>query len=281
VATLFLAALTSSAEAQPNAWLSINVDDPRPLAEALGQLAERHKIVVTYEDPRYLYAGDVKDVTRTVSRTPTPTHRILIPLGGRLDFNYSVSAATGQPENWDALLASLLEAHAAGGGARFRFERANGATHVFPAESRNASGQWVEVASILDAYITIPEQDLTKAAIVEAVAQTIGDAANVHLGVGTCLDCGPRALGPEPTERFGVANERARDVLWRVVQHWRRGSSWRIFQDPGSDLYVLNVTFAPVRDEPVLASPPEPTVRQGADGAPRCTAASARTDCAR
>jgi hypothetical protein len=57
----------------------------------------------------------------------------------------------------------------------------------------------MNVASILDTYITVPEMDLAKAGIVEAVAKAIGDAANVHLGVGTCLACGAHPVGPEPT----------------------------------------------------------------------------------
>ncbi|HVS24409.1 MAG TPA: hypothetical protein VMU03_11840 [Gammaproteobacteria bacterium] len=261
-----IAALSASADTQERKE-TLSIDDPRPVAAALQQLMTRHQRVITYEDPRYLHEGDIKDVTREVRKDldrypPGQAPTVLAPRGGHIRFGSRVSTDTGQPDDWNALLTSLLEGYAARGGPRFRVEHHADFDHVIPAESRNASGQWVKAASILDATVTIPEQELTKADIVEAVAKAVSAATDVHFVVGTCLVCGPHGLAPEPTERFAVHDERARDLLWRAVQHWRPGTSWHIYQDPGSDLYVLNLVrgpapaTAPAPALPVLPSPP-------------------------
>jgi hypothetical protein len=183
------AMLCGSAPAQSTRSQSILLDNPRPLAEALETLKTRHRRAITYEDPRYLYADDIKDITLEVRKDlarfpPGQAPRVLIPLGGRIDFEYDVSAATGDPEDWDALLDELLESHAAAGrGARFRVERSGDVYHVIPAQIRNTSGQWVKTASILDAYITVPEQEFTKLAAVEAVVQAVNEAMDVRLSV--------------------------------------------------------------------------------------------------
>ena len=72
--------------------LQLAVTDPRPVALAIAVLSERHGIAITYEDPRYEFEGDLKDVTSEVARSPIkPGQRILVPLGGALGLTYSIS----------------------------------------------------------------------------------------------------------------------------------------------------------------------------------------------
>ena len=85
-----------SATAQSVRREDLLVDDPRPMAAALEELTRRYGTIITYEDPRYLYAADIKDVTREVSRNldrfpPGQAPKVLVPFGGRLDFKYSAT----------------------------------------------------------------------------------------------------------------------------------------------------------------------------------------------
>src|SRR5437879_2804770 len=48
--------------------ITITVNDPRPLAAAITELELRHGWVITYEDPPYEYAADVRDVTGVVRK---------------------------------------------------------------------------------------------------------------------------------------------------------------------------------------------------------------------
>ena len=256
---------------------TLSVDDHRPVEAAVRLLTTRYHRAITYEDPRYLYSGDTE-----VHVFPNG-FRGSMPRGGRLSFRFRVAADTGQPVDWDALLRSLLAAQSASGGPRFRAEQRGDAYEVIPARTKNAAGKWVDVASIMDVLITIPEQELTRLGIVQAVIKAIGVRANVRLGVGTCLECGPRSMAPEPTEPFGVQGERARDVLWRALQHWRPGTFWRIDYDPDGDQYLMGVDRVPTPEvvpalpRSVLPSPPD------AGGNPTCrmTPASTRPICDR
>ena len=283
-----IAASSLSSDAQERTE-KISVDDARPVAAAIELLAKRYNRAITYEDPRYLYEGDIKDVTREVRKDldrypPGKAPRVLVPRGGQLAFTYRVSDdAGGQPADWEAALDSLLTAQAARGGPRFRLEHHADVDHVIPAASRDASGRWVAAEPILDVSITIPEQQLSRLAIVEAVAKAIGEAAHVQLGIGTCLGCGPHSLAPDPTFAFGVSNERGRDVLWRVLQEWRAGAAWRIFEDPQRGLYLLNVFYlapavvVPAQPPSVLPSPPE----ANGDSVCRPTPATVKPVCGR
>ena len=64
VATLLFFSVTS-AKAQP-ARVDLFVDDPRPVAKTVELLISRCPVVVTYEEPRYQYRGDIRDVTLEV-----------------------------------------------------------------------------------------------------------------------------------------------------------------------------------------------------------------------
>jgi hypothetical protein len=54
--------MTLSVGAQTNS-VSFYVDGARPVAEAILSLTDRYPVVITYEDPRFEYSGDIKDVT--------------------------------------------------------------------------------------------------------------------------------------------------------------------------------------------------------------------------
>jgi hypothetical protein len=50
---------------------TLAVESPRPIATAVQTLVSRYGVVITYEDPRYAYAGDLQDVANLV-RKETP-----------------------------------------------------------------------------------------------------------------------------------------------------------------------------------------------------------------
>lgn len=134
--------LTAEAQSQVD-QMDLYVDGARPVAEAVESLISQYPQFVTYEDPRYMYEGDIKDVTFEV-RMDVRTHgpgqgsKTLVPMGGSLYLTYTVSGETGEPEDWPALLQTLLDEHYVGAsGGRFRLERSGGAFHVIPTETRN------------------------------------------------------------------------------------------------------------------------------------------------
>jgi hypothetical protein len=91
---------TSANAGDPDERLS--VDNGRPLAEAILILETRLRTVINYEDPPYVYRGDMDDVTESVRRdldkfAPRKAPRVFVPKGGKLEF-VVVQHANGSPD---------------------------------------------------------------------------------------------------------------------------------------------------------------------------------------
>jgi hypothetical protein len=64
---LLMAAFLGNASASPN---TITVQKARPVAEAIEELERRYGWQITYEDPPYVYYGDITEVTGINRRVP-------------------------------------------------------------------------------------------------------------------------------------------------------------------------------------------------------------------
>jgi hypothetical protein len=110
----------------------LSVEDGRPLAKAIEVLESRYGWVITYEDPRYAYSGEIKDVTLSVRRDldkykPGEAPKVLVPKGGPLTFDYDVKSDTDLPSSRETVVRELLKAQAVSGKAgRFRLENTSG-----------------------------------------------------------------------------------------------------------------------------------------------------------
>lgn len=51
-----------------SSMLTEQVSGPRPVASALFALSMQHGYVISYEDPMFVYSGDLEDVTNQVRR---------------------------------------------------------------------------------------------------------------------------------------------------------------------------------------------------------------------
>src|ERR1041385_6956005 len=129
----------NTADAKLQTTEKLSVDDGRPLAEAILLLESKFGSVITYEDPAYVYSGDISDVTENVRRDldkfePGKAPRVLVPKGRTLEklvSDYGLVARS----------------------SRFRIERARDAFHVIPVLVRNAAGRLTPQAPVLDARI--------------------------------------------------------------------------------------------------------------------------------
>jgi hypothetical protein len=122
--------------------ISLSVKNPRPLAEAILMLEAQYGWIITYEDPRYAYAGDLEDVTEKVSTNldqypKAGAPRVLFPKEGELTFQYPVGDKTS-PLDPVLVVRQLLAAQAASTNAgRFRMEKDGQMIHIIPYGSIN------------------------------------------------------------------------------------------------------------------------------------------------
>jgi hypothetical protein len=211
----------------------IAVSDPRPLAAVLEELEKRHGWRITYEDPLYLFAADIEDVTDAVSRSSDRSRRVLIPRGGAFTFSYPPRL---EPE---AVLEALLEAYRwSGHPGPFRLRRAGDVFHVVPVMARNAEGTLEPYRSLLDVRITLPEVERDVLGTIQAMLQEVSSVTGRQVGLGRV----PINLFHHTRVMTGANDEPARAVLQQALDATARPLSWRLLCDPGPGSFcMLNV----------------------------------------
>jgi hypothetical protein len=246
----------------------VHVDDPRPVAEALNRLELKAGVPITYEDPEYAYAAEIKDVTALVRRDGNTKKRVLIPAGGVLDFEYPVDGSGKVQEQTPDLVHRLLKQYANGATSTFTVQADGDALHVIPAMVRNKRGEFVSTTPLLDNAISIPSAQRNGFEMLSAICDELTRVSGHRVFVATVPLKAIHAYRAE----MGADNERARVVLGRVVQCVSRQLSWRLLYDPGLGWYALNIHAVPpngaasqrVGSVPTGA-PPRPTHTQPTD----------------
>jgi hypothetical protein len=274
----FVAAFASVASAAP----TLVVNDARPVAQAIQQLTEKYGAIITYEDPRYSYDGDLQDVTEQVRNdlakfAPGKAPKIIVPKGGAL----SIDASSGDVET---ILNKLVQAQSrASAGGHFRVEHIGNAYHVVPTEIRDKKGNWTAQSSILDKPITLLMQDRDELAMMKAICGAITSATGEKVflagrysffgGISESVKAADTqarpsspseparnedlAPSPYPKFRLGAQNEPARSVLTRALdlaQKETRGetSTWFLYYSVEDKQrgYYLNIMGIPNRPAP-------------------------------
>jgi len=139
---------------------TIDVGTARPVLRAIEALRERYHVPITYEEPRYVYAQDLQDISY-VHKGPVPRGvNLVAPRAGTIHFQYA--EVNGKPqEDITSLIRRLLTEYAAQGGPVFDVrERATPKGtqwNVIPVKARDTSGYFVDQPDILGAPIYIAE----------------------------------------------------------------------------------------------------------------------------
>jgi hypothetical protein len=241
-------------EAGSGGGLVLSVEAPRPLAAAADLLESRFGWTITYEDPLYDASMDAVDVTEEVRRSPPSpgdAARVLVPRPGKI--RVEIVPPGDQPLDPKAALDRVLEAHAAAGNAGvFRLEQQGRLLQIIPRGVEDRRSRLVEQTPILDLPITVrPRRGGSRgrsgAAALEEILRALNgdDRAEVSLGVV------PVNLLQQHRSRLDARDEEARGVLRRLVLELGRDVSWRLYNDPGTASFVLNLHFvglsSPVR----------------------------------
>ena len=234
----------------------LSVNDARPTGQAVLSLIRSYPVTITYEDPRYEYAGDLRDVTRQVSKSRHPEIRAIVPRGGALQATYDVSQDTGEPVDMAGAIQRIIDANnRARHGAHFELVRSGDAFHVVPTEVRDGNGRWVPQRSVLEASITFSsggERDGFE--LIEAILHELSAASGQKIVgglAGVAMACG--SVGCIQNKRtVDARNEPARDVLIRLVSSLNARYSWVLYYAPDVHYYVFNLVLGVERTEPKI-----------------------------
>jgi hypothetical protein len=188
------------------------VDSPRPLDSAAITLAQEFGIRVNVEDPFYLFSGDIKDATATVSRDPSKP--VYIPAGGRLEVQFPLNA-NGAPADTPALLRLLVDAANAKLPFAWRLDIDSDWYTIAPTNTRDASGHTTAFTPLLDRRITISPGTRP----IHESARLMANALSAQTGLR--VDCCQAFIAGFPwgmTQVFFEANnEPARSILKRLI----------------------------------------------------------------
>ena len=222
--------------------ISIDVSDARPLAAAALELERRLDAIVTYEDPPYEYADDIKDVTSEVRKDGDLSKRVLVPRGGPLAFTYAMPAGRGAGAREAAVRALADTYNTASESARFQVVASHPYLHIVPTMSRNAAGVLEGRRSLLDVDVSFSVGQTTLMEAVTELLRQVSAANGVEVGVGTV----PINLMLQTKTSGRAENENARVVLQRLLAASDRRLSWQLNRGPGQpQLCVLNVHITP------------------------------------
>jgi hypothetical protein len=252
-----------------NGWAAtrefeLRIDQGRPVGNAILELDKRHNLLITYEDPRYEYEGDLRDDAPEVRRNlheypPGNVPPVVVPASGMINLRYAVSTETGKPTDVEALMREIIEDHNSRGAlGRFALHQNGEYLHVVPASVRNRLGEWDKQGSILDVAIDLPQENRSTLETLRALCNAITERVGFKVEVGSM----PLNLVVSTRSDIGAENEVARSVLKRILRATKSDLAWFLFYGPGRKTYVLNLL--PVAKQPQApATPPSnPTENQ-------------------
>jgi hypothetical protein len=233
----------NTADAKLQTTEKLSVDDGRPLAEAILLLESKFGSVITYEDPAYVYSGDISDVTESVRRDldkfePGKAPRVLVPKGGKFDF-VVIHHANGTGDEGRTLEKLVSDYGLVARSSRFRIERARDAFHVIPVLVRNAAGRLTPQAPVLDARITFSTKERTGFQEIQDFCAEVSRVTRKQVVMGNVPN---RFAGYK--DNYGIpTTTNARVALAQILKRLESGRrlSWRLLYDPGMKIFVLNI----------------------------------------
>jgi hypothetical protein len=108
---------------------------------------------------------------------------------------------------------------------------------MIPIAVRGFDGQWLEQESLLHSRITLLKKGRSGLEALTAVCSSVSETTGVPLIVGTI-----------PVNTFlhyriedEATNERAREVLLRILGAMKQRMSWQLLCDPGVHMCALNI----------------------------------------
>jgi hypothetical protein len=257
-----VAGVSRSASAQTYPVV-LSVNDARPMGQAVLSLIRSYPVTITYEDPRYEYAGDLRDVTRQVGTTRQQQASTIVPKGGAFHALFDVSQDTGEPVDMADAIQKLVDANnRARQGGHFEVLRSGETFHVVPNEVRDGRGRWIAQRSVLDTPITLSssgERDGFE--LVEAILHEVSAASGQKIVGGrpnVAMVCFSSPGCAENERTVDANNESARDVLMRLVRSLNARYTWVLYYVSQDHYYVFNLVLGVERPVPT-PKPGNPT----------------------
>lgn len=285
---ILFAVLGGTAKAQTSGTTLKITDSPRPVLQAIMDLTKKYGYVITYEDPKYVYQDDMKDVTqerRDLSQFPAgrapKTYELI---GGGLTLKLPNQAEIDESMMY-GLLSQLVQSwfDSNQGGGHFQVQQQDGIFHVSPTDARDSNGNWRSTQSILGSPISLPTQSRDDWQTYKAIGWAV--SAVVGIKIVTLVN-GGIVLGGAPDAKeyvLGAQDEPASSVLMRAFNIMGKRRTWYLLYEPTLRAYVLNIDDLAgpswVAPSSSPATPSAQTQKAPADATPALNPSAATPNC--
>ncbi len=245
ISVLSILLLSAGVLAQEKQTISVRTN--RPVSDAIIQLGQRYGWVISYEDPRYEYAGDTEDVTRSVRKDFKPgdeiddTKRVVVPKVKKITLTFASPSDKQDPESTARVTQLLVDSYRRSDGSTFEVRSIGGRLAIVPIVFRVASGDLQPTTPLLDTVISIPPQERNGAEFLKELCNTL----QAQTGVGVMLGMFPQNTFAQYHSKDGHENMPARQILAAFLDGMPNGHryAWALLFQQG---YALNIRW--VRD---------------------------------
>lgn len=229
-----------------------SVISPRPVREVILQWEKRYGWVIPYEDPRFVYDGDLEDVTDKVRRdlkpgeAIVPSKRIIGARERQLSVTYDVPKATNDDEAKLEAVKQLVNAFSQNAGTTFLISQSEARVHVSPGMVRDVSGELRPSRPMLDTIISVPAKERNGGQFLHALCDALTGATGYTVFVGLI----PSNNMHQFHTNVGYENVPARQALENFLNSMPNGNryTWALlFQKD----YALNIHWVKDLNQPI------------------------------
>ncbi|MGH9404618.1 MAG: hypothetical protein ACRD3D_02145 [Terriglobia bacterium] len=233
-----------------NGSVTVVINDPRPLAQAITAVSEEYGWVVDYEEPPWQSSRDLRDMSPAAWHAAHPGKRgFMIPAGGAFQSTYTEGpdmwgSATREEQILDKVVSDYNNSNNPG---KFLLrQQSDGSYAVIGDLAEDNNGSEVPVGAYLDTVITIPSATRSADTTVDLILSAVSAKTGI---VGRQGGLGSINLMRQSTITVGGANEPARELLIQVAHAMGLKMVWDLWYLPDLQKYALKLRPA------VLAEP--------------------------
>lgn len=209
------------------------IEDARPVARAMTDVARQLKWTISYEDPPYVNIEELLDLTVTL----IDGRHSIVPRGGRIlvPDGLAALAATEDPV---VLLESILgtERMAKGTVRRFTVLRSGSMFHVVPTKVLDAEGRWQTLTPALDTPVSFSRGEISLGDFLQALCGQITAHSGVPVTAGNVA-----AMLASNKVKLETGRGPAREFLVRALASVSRPFAWLLFYSPSDAKYYLHL----------------------------------------
>jgi hypothetical protein len=238
-ATLFAAPLVVPAQTPTPSIVTL----VWPGDNALDRLERRYGKVITYEDPIWVWRGEL-------ARNP----RLTLPTDTALEAPRPAFAMPAASPGGELAtdLANVLSAFHLSSGTRFSVQSSKFGLHVIPALVHDENGAFVPAKNLLDAFITVPQDGRTAYQHFTALCAAIAIATGVKVKPGINFPEGWEAeFGGHASFIWGASSETGREAIVDLLDRSATSMSWHLLCYSGADTLHDHTCSFNIREVPI------------------------------